>query len=64
MTYDEAIETQVSLAEALREIRKHGFEAHAMQDGRIVESATGETIASIDAMGAYSGADILAWLGY
>jgi len=51
MTYEEAIETQVAKAEALREIKKH-------------EIDPSEFLAEVGDCQSYSGAVVLRWLGY
>ena len=51
MTYEEAIETQVTKAEAMREIMKHGIDPN-------------EFLAEIGDREFYSGEVILRWLGY
>lgn len=63
MTYDEAMESRVTLRQALRELQGHGFTAR--QDGnRIIDCDSGEVVASVGRDGLLSGADILFWLGY
>jgi hypothetical protein len=51
MTYDEATEATVTKLEALAEIEKHGIDPE-----EFLEEMGNHDI--------YSGADVLAWLGY
>lgn len=51
MTYQEAIESTVSRAEAIAEIKRHGIDP-------------AEFLSEIGDYPEYAGADVLAWLGY
>jgi hypothetical protein len=64
MTYEDAVECDdISLNEALRELKRHGI--HADYEGaELFDCETGETIAMADTDGQFSGSDILGWLGY
>ncbi len=63
MTYDEAVDSEGSLSEALNELKRHGITAD--YEGReLFDCHSGETIATADADGMYDGGKILAWLGY
>lgn len=70
MTYDEAMDdaTTVSVADAIRELRRHDCEKWELQDriGKrcFVDLSTGETFATVDDSGEVYSADILGWLGY
>lgn len=63
MTYEDAIECDdVTLSEALRELKRHGIVADHEGD-ELFDCATGETIA-MGKDGLFNGAEILGWLGY
>lgn len=65
MTYNDAIESSVSVKTAFRELTRHGFFPFE-SDGKIWASdnhGTHEAVATI-ANGEVSGAEILGWLGY
>lgn len=65
MNYEEAIESEVTVYEAIREIENHGFDAHYDASRRsIIESGTGETVAVSHVSDLVYGSDVLAWLGY
>ena len=51
MTYEEATETEVSKAEAVREIRKHGLDP-------------ADFFAEVGERETYQGSAVLGWLGY
>lgn len=63
MTYDEAVDTEVTLSEAFAELKRHGITAD--HEGReLFDCHSGENIAMADADGMFKGSEILAWLGY
>lgn len=63
MTYDEAVDSEVTISEAFAELKRHGITAD--HEGReLFDCTTGETIAIADRDGMFNGGDILAWLGY
>ncbi len=51
MTYDDAIETEFTTQEAIREIKKHSLDAY-------------DFINEIGQKSVYTGQEILDWLGY
>jgi len=63
MDYQEATEASVSIYEAIRELKNHGFKA--IFDGRyIICEISGERIAKPFIADQVWGGDVLAWLGY
>lgn len=61
MTYEDAIEEDVTILEAIREIRKHGFEP-SIEGMNLV--ADGEVVATMTLDGTLPGKAVLDWLGY
>lgn len=51
MTYDEAVEVELTPAEARREVKRHGHEWEAF-------------VAEVGTRDAYQGQEVLDWLGY
>lgn len=63
MDFETAMESLVTLDEAIGELKRHGVVAD--YDGaELFDCATGETIAFCNADGDYAGADVLGFLGY
>ena len=69
MTFHDALDAWVSVAEAKRELRKHGATGfvrdghlYAFMDGEGRDDA--EEVARIDANGDVLGGHVLEWLGY
>jgi len=58
---------EITVQEALHEIRSHGFEACRFE-GYIMGADAGtddwDQVAKIDAHGLVNGGDVLSWLGY
>jgi len=63
MTYDEAMESRVSIKQALAELRGHGTHADYDQES-VFDCVTGDDIAWIGKDGMVRGSDVLGWLGY
>ena len=65
MTYDDAIEAMVSVADAIHECKSHGNTVAVSSDGNsIIDTYDNDIIATIDDDGNVAGRDILIWLGY
>lgn len=63
MEYEEALTALVSKGDAIAELANHGVKA-ASRIGFLVDTETDEIIATPKACGDFSGADVLAFLGY
>ena len=66
MDYQQAIESTITIDQAITELSKHGIVADYNDPtnlGTVFDATTGEDIATIR-NGAVAGADVLNWLGY
>lgn len=63
MDFETAMDSEVSLDEALNELAQHGITADFEGD-ELFDCQNGETIAWRQADGMYKGGDVLAYLGY
>ncbi len=65
MRYWEAVEANVTADEAIAECKRHEIAAHVRDaDRALVETETGDLIASADDEGEYYGGDVIGFLGY
>lgn len=65
MRYWEAVEATVSAAEAIAECKRHEIAAHVREEDRaLVDTETGDLIATADDASEYCGGDVIGFLGY
>lgn len=65
MRYWEAVEANVTAAEAIAECKRHHIAAHVRKaDQALVDTETGDLIAAADDAGEYCGGDVIGFLGY
>lgn len=65
MRYWEAVEANVTAAEAIAECKRHQITAHVREaDRALVDTETGDLIATADDAGEYCGGDVIGFLGY
>lgn len=63
MDFETAMESRVTIDEAINEMKRHGFIAD--YDGEeFFDCESGETIARVGSDGMIAGRAVLAWLGY